>query len=131
MQLGVIGLGRMGANIVRRLSRAGHPCVVYDRDPAPGAALAADGAKTVASLAELVAALAPPRAVWVMLPAGAPTKSTIQTLMPCSRGRHHLDGGNTYWRDDLRRGQSSPNAASTGSTSARAAASAASTAASA
>ena len=81
MQLGMIGLGRMGANIVRRLSRGGHSCVVYDRDPAPGAALAKEGATAAGSLAELVAALAPPRAVWVMLPAGGPTESTIHTLV--------------------------------------------------
>ena len=106
MQLGVIGLGRMGANIVRRLSRAGHPCVVYDRDPAPGAALAADGARTVASLAELAAALTPPRAVWVMVPAGAPTELTIQTLSGLlHEGDTIIDGGNTFWQDDIRRGQ--------------------------
>ena len=71
MQLGVIGLGRMGANIVRRLTRAGHACVVYDRDPAPGKALAAEGATAVESIAAMVGALAAPRTVWIMLPAGA------------------------------------------------------------
>jgi 6-phosphogluconate dehydrogenase len=106
MQLGMIGLGRMGANIVRRLTRTGHSCVVYDRDPAPGAALAAEGATAAASLAELVTALAPPRAVWVMLPAGAPTESTIQTLVGLlHQGDTIIDGGNTFWQDDIRRGQ--------------------------
>ena len=86
MQLGMIGLGRMGANIVRRLMRAGHSCVVYDRDPAPGKALAAEGAQPVESLADLVAGLAAPRAVWVMLPAGAPTEPTIEVAQSrCSR----------------------------------------------
>ena len=106
MQLGMIGLGRMGANIVRRLSRGGHSCVVYDRDPAPGAALAKEGATAAASLAELVAALAPPRAVWVMLPAGGPTESTIHTLVGLlSKGDTIIDGGNTFWQDDIRRGR--------------------------
>ena len=106
MQLGMIGLGRMGANIVRRIMQAGHAGVVYDRDPAPGQALAAEGATAVASLEALVAALAAPRAVWVMLPAGAPTESTIQTLSKLlSPGDTIIDGGNTFWRDDIRRGK--------------------------
>ncbi len=105
MQLGVIGLGRMGANIVRRLMRAGHACVVYDRDPAPGLALAADGARAVESLSALVADLEAPRAIWIMLPAGAPTEATIEALRPVlSRGDVILDGGNSFWRDDIRRG---------------------------
>jgi 6-phosphogluconate dehydrogenase len=105
MQLGMIGLGRMGANIVRRLMRAGHACVVYDRDPAPGRALAAEGARAVESLSALVAALEVPRAIWIMLPAGAPTEGTIDALRPLlSRGDVILDGGNSFWRDDIRRG---------------------------
>jgi len=105
MQLGMIGLGRMGANIVRRLMRAGHACVVYDRDPAPGRALAAEGARAVESLSALVAALEAPRAIWIMLPAGAPTEGTIDALRPLlSRGDVILDGGNSFWRDDIRRG---------------------------
>jgi 6-phosphogluconate dehydrogenase len=107
MQLGVIGLGRMGANIVRRLSRAGHACVVYDRDPAPGKALAADGATPVESIAAMVGALAAPRTVWIMLPAGAATESTIELLRPLlKRGDCVIDGGNSFWRDDVRRGKS-------------------------
>jgi 6-phosphogluconate dehydrogenase len=107
MQLGVIGLGRMGANIVRRLTRAGHACVVYDRDPAPGKALAADGATAVESIAAMVGALAAPRTVWIMLPAGAATESTIELLRPLlKRGDCVIDGGNSFWRDDVRRGKS-------------------------
>ncbi len=106
MQLGMIGLGRMGANIVRRLMRAGHACAVYDRDPAPGAELAKEGAHALASLGELVAALTPPRAVWVMLPAGAPTEKTIETLSGLMQpGDAIIDGGNTFWQDDIRRGK--------------------------
>jgi 6-phosphogluconate dehydrogenase len=105
MQLGMIGLGRMGANIVRRLMKAGHSCVVYDRDPAPGLALAAEGAKAVESLGALVAGLEAPRAIWIMLPAGAPTEATIEALKPLlSRGDVLIDGGNSFWRDDIRRG---------------------------
>ena len=73
MQLGMVGLGRMGANIVRRLMRDGHACVVYDRNPEPGRQLAEAGAVAVGSLRDLVEALTPPRAVWIMLPAGAVT----------------------------------------------------------
>ena len=106
MQLGMIGLGRMGANIVRRLMRAGHSCAVYDRDPAPGQALAAEGAVAAASIADLVAKLDGPRAIWVMLPAGGPTESTIDLLTPMlAKGDTIIDGGNTYWRDDIRRGK--------------------------
>ena len=105
MQLAMIGLGRMGANIVRRLIRNGHTCVVYDRDPAPGKALAAEGATAVGSLAELVAALQPPRAVWVMLPAGDPTEETIEALASLlGMGDVIIDGGNSFWQDDIRRG---------------------------
>jgi 6-phosphogluconate dehydrogenase len=104
MQLGVIGLGRMGAGIVRRLMKDGHHCVVYDRDPAPGAKLAAEGAVAAASLEDLVAKLAPPRSAWVMLPAGAPTDETVAALgQLMARGDVVIDGGNSFYRDDLRR----------------------------
>jgi 6-phosphogluconate dehydrogenase len=107
MQLGMIGLGRMGANIVRRLMRNQHSCSVFDRDPAPGKALAAEGAHFAGSLQELVASLTAPRAVWVMLPAGAPTEQTIDALMPLLEpGDVIIDGGNTFWQDDVRRGAS-------------------------
>jgi 6-phosphogluconate dehydrogenase len=107
MQIGMVGLGRMGANIVRRLMRHGHGAVVYDRNPAPAAELASEGARPAADLAGLVAALAPPRAVWVMLPAGAVTEGTIAELAKLlSRGDVIIDGGNTFWKDDVRRARS-------------------------
>ena len=106
MQLGMIGLGRMGANIVRRVATAGHTGVVYDRDPKPGEALAKEGAIAAKSLEDVVAKLAAPRAIWIMLPAGAPTESTIDALVPMlAKGDTIIDGGNTYWRDDIRRGK--------------------------
>jgi 6-phosphogluconate dehydrogenase len=105
MQLGMIGLGRMGANIVRRLMHNGHTCAVYDRDPKPGKALAGEGATAVASLADLVKALEAPRAIWIMLPAGAPTEETIEALTPLlAKGDVIIDGGNSFWQDDIRRG---------------------------
>jgi len=80
MQLGMIGLGRMGANMVRRLQRGGHTCVVYDREPAHVAALVQEGAVGAASLDEFAAKLSPPRAAWVMVPAGSPTEETVMAL---------------------------------------------------
>ncbi len=104
MQLGMIGLGRMGANIVRRLMRAGHACVVHDSNPEPGRALAAEGATTVDGLSAMVAAMDAPRHVWVMLPAGAITEATIAQLADLlSPGDVIIDGGNTFWKDDIRR----------------------------
>ncbi len=104
MQIGIVGMGRMGANIARRVMRAGHDCVVYDRDPAAVAAVVADGAVAAADLAGLVAALAAPRAVWVMLPHGDPTEQAIATLGELlSPGDVAIDGGNTQWKDDVRR----------------------------
>ena len=104
MQIGMIGLGRMGANIVRRLLRAGHACVVYDRDPAPAAELAGEGALARPSLAELVAALAAPRVIWIMLPAGLATEQAIAELSGLLQGGDCIiDGGNSFWKDDIRR----------------------------
>src|SRR4051794_40307583 len=104
MQLGVVGLGRMGGNIVRRLLRAGHDCVVHDRDPAPGRALAGEGAQAADGLAGVVAALEAPRAVWVMLPSGEATEGAIEALSRLlSPGDTVIDGGNTFWKDDVRR----------------------------
>jgi len=104
MQIGVIGLGRMGGNITRRLLQHGHEAVVYDRDDKAVAALSHDGAIGTAGLDKLVKALRPPRAVWVMLPAGAITESTIGELARLlAEGDIVLDGGNTFWRDDIRR----------------------------
>ena len=104
MQLGMIGLGRMGANIVRRLMRAGHECVVFDRDPSAGARLAGEGAEAAGSLSDFVRALTPPRAVWIMVPAGEATESTVRELAPLlSPGDTIIDGGNSFWKDDIRR----------------------------
>ncbi len=104
MQIGVMGLGRMGANIARRLMRAGHACAVYDRDPEPGRKLAAEGATAAGSVADLVKALSPPRVLWLMLPAGAATEAAIAELAALlGAGDTIIDGGNTYWKDDIRR----------------------------
>ena len=104
MQIGVIGLGRMGGNIVRRLTRAGHACVVYDANPEPGAQLAKEGATAAASVPALVEALGSgPRAVWVMLPAGKITEDTIAQLGSLMKaGDVIIDGGNTNFKDDVR-----------------------------
>jgi 6-phosphogluconate dehydrogenase len=104
MQLGMVGLGRMGANMVRRLMRAGHECVVHDRAPAGVAALVAEGAVGAASLDEFVANLRPPRAAWVMVPAGEPTETTVMALAERMQpGDVVIDGGNSYFKDDVRR----------------------------
>ena len=104
MQLGVIGLGRMGANITRRLMRGGHRCVVYDRDTGAVGKLAEDGASAARDLADLVRQLEPPRAVWVMLPAGGPTEETVKALGEAMQaGDTVIDGGNTFYKDDIRR----------------------------
>jgi len=104
MQLGIIGLGRMGGNIARRLMLNGHETVVYDRNSEFVATLSGEGAKGVADLPALVAGLEKPRAVWVMLPAGAPTEETIDTLSQLlEAGDVIIDGGNTYYKDDIRR----------------------------
>ncbi|MGF7163054.1 6-phosphogluconate dehydrogenase [Rhodoligotrophos appendicifer] len=105
MQLGMIGLGRMGGNIVRRLTKAGHHCVVYDRNSAAVTELAGEGAGASSGLADMVAKLEAPRIVWVMLPAGGPTESTIQELSGMLKsGDIIIDGGNTFYKDDIRRG---------------------------
>jgi 6-phosphogluconate dehydrogenase len=94
----------MGGSIVRRLLRAGHDCVVWDRDPGPGHVLANAGAVAAQDVAGLVAALTPPRHVWIMLPAGEATESMIATLSALlSAGDTVIDGGNTFWKDDIRR----------------------------
>ena len=104
MQLGMVGLGRMGANMVRRLMQAGHECAVTDLNPAAIEGLAKEGATGAASLTDLVKALAPPRAVWVMVPAGDPTEKTVMTLGDLlSPGDAIIDGGNSWFKDDVRR----------------------------
>jgi 6-phosphogluconate dehydrogenase len=106
MQLGMIGLGRMGANMVRRLLRAGHECVGFNRDPKPVRALEAEGATGSSSLQDFVGKLRTPRAVWLMIPAGA-VDSTLAQLTPLlSNGDVVIDGGNSYYIDDIRRSKS-------------------------
>jgi 6-phosphogluconate dehydrogenase len=104
MQLGMIGLGRMGGNIVRRLLRHGHSAVVYDKDPGAVASVAADGAAGSHSLEQFAEKLAKPRTAWVMLPAGKITEATIDALsLLMDSGDVIIDGGNTFWQDDVRR----------------------------
>ena len=104
MQIGLIGLGRMGANIARRLLGHGHGILVYDQMPAALDAVGRDGGMLAASIEDLVSRLTPPRAVWVMLPAGDATDTTIERLGELlGVGDAIIDGGNTFWRDDLRR----------------------------
>ncbi len=104
MQLGVIGLGRMGANIARRLMKGGHACVVWDRDDKAVATLAGEGATPAKNYKDLIARIEAPRAVWVMLPAGAPTEDTVAELADAlEAGDTVIDGGNTFYRDDIRR----------------------------
>ena len=103
-QLGMVGLGRMGANLVRRLMRDGHECAVYDVNPDAVSALAGEGANGAGSLAELAEKLAPPRAVWVMVPAGDITEKTVHDVAGVlESGDAIIDGGNSYYRDDIRR----------------------------
>ena len=104
MQLGIIGLGRMGANIARRLMGDGHTCVVYDRDPKAVAQLVDKGAAGAKDLSDLVRQMQAPRAVWVMLPAGGPTEQTVTALGELLQsGDTVIDGGNSFYKDDIRR----------------------------
>ena len=106
MQLGMIGLGRMGGNMVRRLMKAGHSCVVYDRAPAAVDALVKEGATGAASLDEFVGKLTKPRAAWIMLPAGQITETAIaEVASRMEPGDIIIDGGNTKYTDDVRRSQ--------------------------
>jgi 6-phosphogluconate dehydrogenase len=104
MQLGMIGLGKMGANMTTRLVKGGHTIVVYDRDAHAISTSVAGGATGSSSLADLVAKLTPPRAVWIMVPAGDPTESTVRDLARLlTRGDTIIDGGNSNYKDDMRR----------------------------
>jgi 6-phosphogluconate dehydrogenase len=105
MQLGMIGLGRMGANLVRRLERAGHQCVVYDRNQPAVEQLAGEGAAGAASLEELVAKLSAPRAVWVMVPAGVAGQVVDELAGLLEPDDTIIDGGNSYYRDDVQRAE--------------------------
>jgi 6-phosphogluconate dehydrogenase len=103
MQLGMIGLGRMGANMVKRLLRAGHECVTFDRSPDAVAALVSDGALGAATLAELVRLLKPPRTICLMVPAGV-VESALRDLVPLLQpGDAIIDGGNSNYKDDITR----------------------------
>src|SRR5579872_890162 len=102
MQLGMISLGRMGGNIVRRLMRHGHSTVVYDKDPKVVAAISTEGALGAGALEEFVKKLEKPRAAWIMLPAGQITETTIEALSRLmDKGDVIIDGGNTFWQDDV------------------------------
>src|SRR5437868_10985521 len=106
MQLGMVGLGRMGANMVRRLMRGGHECVVTDLNAQNVHSLAQEGATGSSSLDDFVHKLKQPRAVWIMVPAGAATEQTVEALAAkLESGDAILDGGNSYFKDDVRRSQ--------------------------
>jgi 6-phosphogluconate dehydrogenase len=106
MQLGFVGLGKMGLDMVRRLVAGGHEIVAYDRDPSATARAAAAGARSAATLDALVEALSTPRAVWVMVPAGDPTESVVTALAELlSPNDVIIDGGNTNFHDDVRRAE--------------------------
>lgn len=104
MRVGIIGLGRMGANIARRLMRGGHEVVAFDHNAMAAATLGDEGAAVAKSLNDLAATLKEPRIFWVMLPAGIPTESTIEALIPLAApGDIIIDGGNSFYKDDIRR----------------------------
>ena len=104
MQLGLIGLGRMGGNMARRLMAGGHQVVVWDQRAEAVQALAREGGAAAASLDDLVARLTPPRTVWIMIPAGAATEDTVAAVARrLDRGDALVDGGNTHFKDDIRR----------------------------
>ena len=104
MQIGIVGLGRMGANMGRRLMRNKHDVVVYDLKRDSVAALEKEGATGAADFADLAKKLSKPRAVWLMVPAGAPTEETIEHLRPfLESGDAIIDGGNSFYKDDVRR----------------------------
>jgi 6-phosphogluconate dehydrogenase len=105
MQLGMIGLGRMGANMVRRLLRGGHQCVVYDASPQAAQALAAEGAVAASSLDDFVNKLTPPRAAWLMVPAAVVDKMLSDLGGRLQRDDIVIDGGNSYYIDDIRRAE--------------------------
>ena len=107
MQIGMIGLGRMGGNIARRLMRDKHTVVAFDHNKEAVAGLSSEGAVSAESLADMAGKLPTPRVFWVMLPAGAPTESTIDELVAlCTPGDVIIDGGNSFYKDDIRRAAS-------------------------
>lgn len=104
MQLGMIGLGRMGASMVRRLLGHGHACVVHDVQPSAVAGLVKDGAAGVASLKEMVSQLGQPRTIWLMVPAAVVDQALGELVTLLDAGDIVIDGGNSYYGDDMRRG---------------------------
>ena len=107
MQLGMIGLGRMGANMVRRLMRDGHQCFVFDLNPDNVRQIEAEGAIAARSIEDLVVKMEKPRSIWIMVPAGAATEQTVETLsIFMSGGDTIIDGGNSHFKDDVRRAKS-------------------------
>jgi 6-phosphogluconate dehydrogenase len=104
MQIGMIGLGRMGGNMVRRLLQGGHECVVWDRDPAAVQGLAGEGALGAETLDDFIRRLNPPRTAWIMVPAGQPTEDMVRSLGErLAAGDVIIDGGNSHFKDDVRR----------------------------
>ncbi|MDB5737645.1 MAG: gnd [Sphingomonas bacterium] len=104
MRIGIVGLGRMGGNIARRLMQHGHEAVVWDRDDKAVSGLAGEGAVGAASLDDMITKMSGPRIFWIMLPAGSPTESTIEDLgNKLSAGDIVIDGGNSFYKDDIRR----------------------------
>ena len=104
MQIGIVGLGRMGANIARRLMRHGHDCVVFDANLDASLALGREGATSSAALQDLVKRLKAPRVVWLMVPAGDPTAKAVEELgRLMAEGDTIIDGGNSFWKDDIAR----------------------------
>ncbi|GGE89277.1 6-phosphogluconate dehydrogenase [Sphingomonas prati] len=104
MKIGIIGLGRMGGNIARRLMRAGHEVVAYDRDDKAVTALTADGAVAASGIEDMAGKLDSPRIFWSMLPAGEITEQTVETIAAlCAPGDIVIDGGNSFYKDDIRR----------------------------
>jgi len=104
MQIGMVGLGRMGGNMARRLMRGGHEVVAYATDPAAVKQISSEGATGVSTLDDLVARLAQPRTAWIMVPAGEATEQVVMELAKrMSRGDVIIDGGNSFYKDDVRR----------------------------
>src|ERR1700675_4542679 len=103
MQIGMIGLGRMGANMVRRLLRAKHQCVVFNRSPKPVKELVQEGATGSDSLADFARKLAKPRTIWLMVPAAAVDQNIAELLLHLEADDILIDGGNSYYVDDIRR----------------------------
>jgi len=107
LDVGIVGLGRMGGNMARRLSRGGHRVVGFDVDPSAAASVKPDGVTAALSLAAFVQALDRPRGVWTMLPAGQPTEDAVVALADLlEAGDTILDGGNSYYKDSMRRAES-------------------------